>query len=248
LGTYLNAGHVVTVGYSETNCDTGVTPIPGATGTVNGDGSISITFLWPQTQQGAFTICVADVQSGERYHAVEPFQTGRGPSLTATSSVAHGKSITISGTGFAPAQASGPVEVLYGPADSSGCATTVATVTVGPDGAFTVTFMAPEVTSDQFIVIVAVTPQGSCGSDRVVTEVRTETFVQAAASSRGAQDTSASDNPLHLPTPVLQALFVLATLSGLASLARFVWDVMLGTMGRARRLSLGMQRRANSRR
>jgi hypothetical protein len=251
IGAHLNAGHVVTVGYSATaNCAAGATPIPGVVRTVNGDGTVEMTFTWPQTQQGSFTICVADTQTGERYPSYAPFTvlSASSASITTASSVAHGKAITVSGRGFASSQDGGLVEVLYGPSGSPGCATSVATATVGSDGSFTVMFAAPEVTSDQVIVIAAVSPQGSCGSDRVVTEAQTATFVQAAASSRGSQDTSTADNPLNLPTPVLQALFVFATVSGLASLARFIWDAMRGTVGGARRLTVGLQRRANSRR
>jgi hypothetical protein len=158
-GSNLHSGDTITIGYSSDGCKTVVT-ISGASGKVDGNGNVTITFPWPSTSAGHYDVCATDTATGVTLQAPGGFQVDA-PAITATSPVTSGATVTVNGTGFQPtSSAGGQVEVLYGGAD--GCATSVATETVGSDGTFTATFPAPNESADTTIVVAAVEPQASC--------------------------------------------------------------------------------------
>jgi hypothetical protein len=131
--------------------------------------------------------------------------------------------VQVAGQEFPPGDT---VEILYGPPGTGGCANRAATATVDPDGTFTATFSAPDVARNDSLVLLAVDPASSGGTDYTRLQAQV-TFVVNVAEL--APTAFSAVNPLNLPAPLLQVLFAFATLSGIASLIRFLWDFLRGT-------------------
>jgi hypothetical protein len=164
-GSNLHSGDTITIGYSTDGCKTVIT-ISGASKGAGSDGTVKITFPWPSTPAGHYDVCATDTASGVTLQAPGGFQVDA-PAITATSPVTSGQTVTVNGTGFQPTSSAGAqVEVLYGGAD--GCATSVATETVGSDGTFTATFPAPNETADTTIIVAAVEPQATCSATPIL--------------------------------------------------------------------------------
>jgi hypothetical protein len=158
-------GDAVVISYSPNSCSSGTTPISGAKSTVGTDGSIKITFQWPQTNPGKYTICVTDTSTNQTSTSPGAFQV-LAPAITATAPTSDGGPVTVNGSGFYPSsQPNGSsVEVLYGPPGSNGCATSVGTTTVDNSGNFSITFNSPHETAAAQIPVTAVEPQATCGN------------------------------------------------------------------------------------
>ena len=167
-------GDSIVIGYTTGNCSANVTTIAGGTGTVDGNGTITISFTIPGVTPGTYTICVIDQKTHQVAHS--QFTVLPTPSISVSSPVIEGQPVTVSGQGWLPTANSngGTVEVLYG---GDGCATSAGTATVGSDGTFTITFNAPYETSTTTLTITAVEPQGSCGSPTPGLSVRVSVTV-----------------------------------------------------------------------
>jgi hypothetical protein len=162
-GNNFAAGTNIVIGYTTGDCSTNVTSIPGATGTADANGNVSITFTWPTTSAGSYYICATDPNTHNSVKSSGPLTVVPSPTLTVSAPVYSGQPVTVTGSHFAPSAGAGggSVDVSYGGAD--GCATPAGTATVGSDGSFSITFNAPHADSDTPITIVAVQPQGTCG-------------------------------------------------------------------------------------
>lgn len=164
-GDGLPPGDPIAIGYASGSCSGIITPIDGATGTTNAKGSVTVTFTWPSTATGDYVICATDQTTHTKHQSQQSFQALPQPTLTISSPVYSGQTVTVTGAHFLPtgSQNGGTVDVLYGDGGSNGCATLAGNATVSPDGSFTFTFNAPTTTTNKTITIVAVEPQGTCG-------------------------------------------------------------------------------------
>jgi hypothetical protein len=175
-GDNLPPNDPVAVGYASGSCQGSVTAIAGATGAANGQGNVTVTFTWPQTDPGQYVICVTDTQTHHVGQATGTFTTVQTPSITVSGPVYSGQPVTVTGQHFIPtgAQFGGTVQITYG-TGGNGCTTSAATATVGSDGSFTAQVTAPYASSDTTITIIAVEPQGTCGSTNPAPTVQAQT-------------------------------------------------------------------------
>ena len=201
-GSNFHAGDTITIGYTTGTCSPNVTTISGATGTVAGDGSINISFTWPATGTGDFTLCAIDgsnaYPSSNKFHVT----SANAPAITVTSPVNAGGQVTVKGTNFLLTNG-GTVEVLYGPQGGNGCATSAGTTPINADGTFTLTFNAPQETQDTTVVVTAVVPQGSCSGSPTLVATQ-NLLIKAALSATPtpaatAQPTTTADDPTVAP-------------------------------------------------
>jgi hypothetical protein len=201
-GAHLTPGTPVQVGFATGDCSSStVTVIQGATGTVNGDGTITITVTWPQTSTGSFTICVVDTSSGKTHQGDNPFQvlSVMPADITVSNPVTSSQQVTIKGTNFLPGNSS--VEVLYGPTGGDGCATSAGTTTVAADGTFTLTFNAPFQSQNTPMVFTAVEPQQSCTQNPVQKVSKNVTVLAASAKVATPTPTASSGGTAGLVWP-----------------------------------------------
>jgi hypothetical protein len=98
------------------------------------------------------------------------------PSISVSTPVYSGQQVTVTGQHFIPtgSQFGGTVQILYG-TGGNGCSTAATTATVASDGSFTAQVTAPFASSDTTITIVAVEPQGTCGSTNPAPTVQAQT-------------------------------------------------------------------------
>ncbi|HLJ81353.1 MAG TPA: hypothetical protein VKT52_07710, partial [Ktedonobacterales bacterium] len=125
-GSHFPTGDNVNVGYSTGNNCANVTPINGATGTVGGNGTVTIHIVWPSTQSGSYTICVTDTTTNTVTASKTQFQvtSATAPSITiAPSPATSGQQVTVTGASFNYQPGGGTVEILYGASGSNGCTT-----------------------------------------------------------------------------------------------------------------------------
>lgn len=160
-------GDKIVIGIGTTDCS-GATTV--ATGTADGAGNVNISVTVPSTATpGDHVLCVTDQTKGNGPPNQVPFRVLAPASITVSSPIASGGTVTVTGKGFLPAgdPLGGPVAISYGTGTSAtGCETVVSgspAVNVGTDGSFTYTFNAPAVTTNTPITIIAVEPQGTCG-------------------------------------------------------------------------------------
>jgi hypothetical protein len=204
--------------------------IPAASGDSDGAGELMITFAWPATQVGSYVVCAVDVTKGYSLRASQPFvvTSSTQASLRSNSPVVSGHMVNISGAHFIPDF--GSVGIFYGPLKSGGCTVQAATGTVSAGGTFDASFDAPIVSRNQVLIVTAVAPEDGCGASRVEVEAQIEVLVVPVPPPPPGAFSSNADNPLNLPTGVMQILFAFTTLSGLASLLRFFWDSLLSAL------------------
>jgi hypothetical protein len=183
-GAHFTPNTPVTVGYSKTDCTSGVVAINGTDQTTGADGSVTVTVVWPSTDNGKYFICVTEKGTGKVHQSDTQFEalSASAASINITQTVRSAGKVTVTGANYLPGGSS--FEVLYGAAGSNGCANSVATGTVNADGTFTVTFDAPFVQADTTYQVTAVSPAKTCGAGAIlaasksltVTAVATPTF------------------------------------------------------------------------
>lgn len=198
-GSNFGSDDKITIGYSKGNCGADVVTITGASGTARGDGKVTIVFTWPSdTPAGKYTVCAIDNTTGKTYPAPAPFEvlSANPPTITINGSVRSGEKVQVTGANFLPG--GGTVDISYGPAGSSGCATPAGSATVGVDGSFTSSFDAPFTASDETIVVTAVEPQGECGKAPVL-EAHTNASILAKATP--TPTATATPPPATTPNP-----------------------------------------------
>ncbi len=200
-GSNFKAGDKIIVGFSSGDCSSGVTNISGAEGTVGGDGTFIIPFVWPSTPKGSYKVCAIDQTNGNTYTSDKPFQvlSTDPPSITISGPVQAGQPVQVTGKNFLPG--GGTVEVLYGADGSNGCTNSQGTADVGSDGSFTFTFNAPFTSSTETIVVTAVEPQGSCGGSPTLQASANVQVTGAAA----ATATPVPPTPTTAPAPTATA-------------------------------------------
>src|SRR5215469_6281613 len=84
-------GDSVVVSYGPSTCASGTTPISGAKGTVAPNGTINITFKWPQTNPGKYVLCVTDTSTNQTSTSPGGFQV-LAPAITVTTPTTNGGS------------------------------------------------------------------------------------------------------------------------------------------------------------
>jgi hypothetical protein len=191
-GAHFTPNTPVTVGYSKTDCKSGVITIDGADQITNADGSVTVTVIWPSTETGKWVVCVTEKGTGKIYQSSSPFEAlSRTPAdITVTQTVRSAGRVSVTGTNFLPGGTT--FEVLYGAAGSNGCANTLGTGTINADGTFTFGFDAPFVQADTTYQVTAVSPARTCGAGAVlavsksltVTAVVTPTFTPTATATK----------------------------------------------------------------
>lgn len=198
-GSHFKAGDKIVVGFSSGDCKSGVTTIAGAEGTVDGDGTFIIPFVWPNTPEGKYVVCAIDQTNGNTYKSANPFQvlSTNSPAITINGPVQAGQPVQVSGKNFLPG--GGTVEVLYGPDGSNGCANSQGTADVGSDGSFAFTFNAPFTSSNETIVVTAVEPQSTCGESPVLQASANVQITAAAAATPTAAPTATTAAPTATP-------------------------------------------------
>lgn len=169
-------GDSVQVGYASGDCSGTITAINGATGTTDNQGGVTVVFTWPPTGPGSYSICVTDTKTHKVGQASGSFTAVQSPSISVSGPVYSGQQVTVTGQHFIPTgqQFGGTVQILFG-TGGNGCANAAATATVGSDGSFTAQITAPFASSDTTITIVAVEPQGTCGSTNPSPTVQAQT-------------------------------------------------------------------------
>ena len=167
-GAHYTPNTPVTVGYAKTDCKTGATAIAGSDQTTTSDGSVSITVEWPSIEAGKYVVCVVEKGTGKIYQSDSQFEElSQSPAdIQVTQTVKSAGKVTVTGANFLPANST--FEILYGAAGSNGCANSVATGTVNPDGSFSTSFDAPFVQNDTTYQVTAVSPAKTCGAGAVL--------------------------------------------------------------------------------
>jgi hypothetical protein len=146
----------VVVAYSTNkNCSGATTIVKGST---DSSGGIVITITWPNTGPGSYYVCVTD-RSGHHYRSPTQFTVPAPTISVSPNPVISSKQVTVAGQYYFPG---GTVEVDYGVGNA--CASMAGTTTVQPDASFTLTFTAPNVTSDTNYMVIGVEPTGTCGA------------------------------------------------------------------------------------
>lgn len=190
----------LSIGTSANSCAS-TTALPGATGTVDGTGTVTITFTWPTTLvAGTYPICgdgpgapSGGVISSNSFDEL----TQATPSIAIPSSVASGGSVNVTGTSWDPVNST--VELLIGVQGSNPCASSVATLTSQSDGTISGAFLAPTVSSTTTYVITAVSPAGTCSGAPAPTMHVTQTF-SITAGSGGSTPTPTGSTPTPTAT------------------------------------------------
>ena len=182
-GDNVPPGDLVQAGYATGNCNGNVTAITGASGTADGQGVVSFSFTWPPVDAGTYTICVTDTSTHKTTQAAGNFTSFRTPTISVSGPVYSGQPVTVTGQQFIPTaqQFGGTVQILYG-TGGNGCANVAATATVGSDGSFSAQFTAPFASSDTTITIIAVEPEGTCGSTNPSPTVQAQTTATVSPS------------------------------------------------------------------
>ena len=241
-GSHFPSGHQVIVGYSSGDCSANVITITdatgnGATGTVGGNGSVTIVIVWPNTQPGKYTICVKDTTANTTTASATKFEvtSASAPSITVSPNpVGSGQQVTVTGANFMYQPGGGSVEILYGDPSSNGCTTSAGVVTnVNPDGSFTFQFNVPTETATTTLTVEAVSPQGTCGQSPVL-EAHQSLTVSAAVTPTAtpavvvaATPTPTSPLPFPPPFPPTGAWIVVYCLVGLLVLLLFLLLLLL---------------------
>jgi hypothetical protein len=166
----------VQVGYASGGCKGTITTITGATGTTDSHGNVTVVFTWPPTGPGSYDICVTDTTTHKVGQATGNFTAVQTPSISVSNPIYSGQQVTVTGQHFIPtgAQFGGTVQILYS-TGGNGCANAAATATVASDGSFTAQVTAPYTSTTTTITIVAVEPQGTCGSTNPAPTVQAQT-------------------------------------------------------------------------
>jgi hypothetical protein len=218
-GEHFKAGDPIQVGYTTADCTT-MTTIGGATGTTGHDGSFTIGVIWPNTQQGSFTVCAQDTATGKNYPSPNPYNvlSAAAPALTVSPQTIHSQdTVTVTGANFLPA--GGSVEVLWGPQGGGGaargdiCANSIGKPT-NTGGKFALTFQAPYAGSDMPITVIAVSPAGSCGRTPILSAQQNLT-VRAGAAPTATSSQSKGPSivvPVWPPTGIWSVVYCLVGL------------------------------------
>src|SRR5579875_958308 len=197
-GTNFHSGDTVTAGYTNSgSCSSGVTPITGATGTVDSNGGVVINTTWPSVPNGTYTICVTD---GSKSYPSNPFtSTSQNPPAITVSPnpVASSAQVTVKGSNFLLGNAN-TVEILYGAQGTNGCATSAGTANVNSDGTFTFTFNAPFESQNTNLVVTAVEPAQTCTSGPTLSA---QAPLQVQAGSASGTPTPGGTTGTATPTP-----------------------------------------------
>lgn len=169
-------GDPVQVGYANGDCTGTITAISGATSTTDSHGNVTIVFTWPPAGPGSYSVCVTDTKTQRVGQATGSFTVVQTPSISVSGPIYSGQPITVTGQHFLPtgSQYGGTVQILYG-TGGNGCANPAATATVASDGSFTAQVTAPFAGSDTTITIIAVEPQGTCGSTNPAPTIQAQT-------------------------------------------------------------------------
>jgi hypothetical protein len=178
-GAHFTPNIPVTVGYAKTDCTSGVIAINGTDQTTGADGSVTVTVVWPSTDNGKYFICVTEKGTGKVHQSDTQFEelSPSAASINITQTVKSAGKVTVTGANYLPGGSS--FEVLYGAAGSNGCANSVATGTVNADGTFTVTFDAPFVQADTTYQVTAVEPAKTCGAGAILAASKSLTVTAA---------------------------------------------------------------------
>jgi hypothetical protein len=179
-GAHFTPNTPVTVGYSKTDCTAGVIAIDGTDQTTGADGSVTVTVVWPSTENGKYFIVVTEKGTGKVHQSDTQFEalSASAASINITQTVKSAGKVTVTGANYLPGGSS--FEVLYGAAGSNGCANSVATGTVNADGTFTATFDAPFVQADTTYQVTAVSPAKTCGAGAILAASKSLTVTSAA--------------------------------------------------------------------
>jgi hypothetical protein len=179
-GAHFTPNTPVTVGYSKTDCTSGVIAIDGTDQTTGADGAVTITVIWPSTDNGKYFICVTEKGTGKVHQSDTQFEelSASAASINITQTVRSAGKVTVTGANYLPGGSS--FEVLYGAAGSNGCANSVASGTVNADGTFTITFDAPFVQADTTYQVTAVEPAKTCGAGAILTASKALTVTAVA--------------------------------------------------------------------
>jgi hypothetical protein len=190
-GSGFPANSDVTVGYGSNGCTSGVTTIAGATGKTDGGGKLKVSFGWPSTPAGKYTVCVTvsgtTTPSDNQFTATTP----NAPAITVTTPVAAGGQVTVTGTNFLMNSAQ-TVQVTYGAQGSNGCTTSAGTAPI-TNGGFSLTFNAPFVNQTTQYTVTAVTPEASCAGTPILS-------AQATLTVNGSVTPTATNTPQPSPT------------------------------------------------
>jgi hypothetical protein len=175
-GDNVPPGDTVQVGYATGNCNGTITVITSASGAADSTGTVTVTFTWPPTDPNVYDICVTDTTTHKTIQATNTFTAFQSPSISVSEPDYSGQPVTVTGKHFIPTDSpfGGTVQILYG-TGSNGCANTAATATVGSDGSFSAQFTAPYASTNTTITIIAVEPQGTCGSTNPAPTVQAQT-------------------------------------------------------------------------
>jgi hypothetical protein len=169
IGAHFTPNTPVTVGYSKTDCTAGVIAIDGSDQTTGPDGSVTVTIIWPSTDNGKYVICVTEKGTGKIHQSDTQFEelSPSAATIDVTQTVRSAGKVAVTGKNYLLPGGS-TFEVLYGAAGSNGCANSVASGTINADGTFNVTFDAPFVQADTTYQVTAVSPAKTCGAGAVL--------------------------------------------------------------------------------
>jgi hypothetical protein len=196
-GAHFTPNTPVTVGYSKTDCKAAVIAIDGSDQTTGADGSVTITIVWPSTDKGKYFVCVTEKGTGKIHQSDSQFEalSSAQADIDVTPTVKSAGKVTVTGKNYLQ-QGDSTFEVLYGAAGSNGCANSVATGMINPDGTFSTTFNAPFVQNDTTYQVTAVSPAKTCGAGAVLTVSKTLTVTAVTITP------TVTPKPTSTPSPI----------------------------------------------
>ncbi|HEX3272944.1 MAG TPA: hypothetical protein VHR15_20030 [Ktedonobacterales bacterium] len=243
-GAHFTPNTPVTIGYSKTDCTSGVIAINGTDQTTGADGSVTVTVVWPSTDNGKYFICVTEKGTGKVHQSDTQFEalSASAASINITQTVRSAGKVTVTGANYLPGGSS--FEVLYGAAGSNGCANSVATGTVNADGTFTVTFDAPFVQADTTYQVTAVSPAKTCGAGAILAASKSLTVTAAATITPTATPKPVpSPNAITFPGIGGGPQTVILCLAGLLALLILLLLLLVFARGRRKSQPVTIQER-----